>query len=202
MAIIRLKYVNGFRNKKRRDARVRYYVRVPGCKSIPLPGRPGSEEFNTAYALALAAMPKQKKEIGADRTLPGSINALVVAYYKSEEWLRLANDTHKARRPIIERFRIAHGDKRVATLDREAVKRMLAKIEKPSAKNSWLKAIRGLLQAAVPLMRKDNPAEGIAKVRMPKTKGRHSWTDEEIAQYRAYWPLGTQERLVQEFALE
>ena len=37
---------------------------------------------------------------------------------------------------------------------------------------------------------------------MPKTKGHHTWTDEEIAQYRAYWPLGTQQRLVMEFALE
>lgn len=30
----------------------------------------------------------------------------------------------------------------------------------------------------------------------------HTWTDDEIAQYRAYWPLGTQQRLVMEFALE
>jgi integrase len=31
---------------------------------------------------------------------------------------------------------------------------------------------------------------------------RHGWTDEEIEQYRARWPLGTQQRLVMEFALE
>jgi hypothetical protein len=38
--------------------------------------------------------------------------------------------------------------------------------------------------------------------RLSATKGHHNWTDEEIAQYRAYWPLGTQQRLVMEFALE
>ena len=79
---------------------------------------------------------------------------------------------------------------------------MLAAIEGRSTKRRWLKAIRGLLQAAVPTMRRDDPTEGIAGIKMPKTKGHHTWTDEEIAQYRAYWPLGTQQRLVMEFALE
>jgi integrase len=79
---------------------------------------------------------------------------------------------------------------------------MLAAIERPSAKRHWLKAIRALLRAAVPTMRRDDPTEGIAGIKMPKTKGHHTWTDEEIAQYRAYWPLGTQQRLVMEFALE
>ena len=32
--------------------------------------------------------------------------------------------------------------------------------------------------------------------------GHHTWTEEEIAQYRAHWPLGIVERLVFEFALE
>ena len=73
---------------------------------------------------------------------------------------------------------------------------MLAAIERPSAKRHWLKAIRGLT------MRRDDPTEGIAGIKMPKTKGHHTWTDEDIPQYRAYWPLGTQQRLVMEFALE
>ena len=38
-------------------------------------------------------------------------------------------------------------------------------------------------------------------IRLPKTKGHHAWSDDEIAQYRDYWPLGTQQRLVMEFAL-
>jgi integrase len=51
-------------------------------------------------------------------------------------------------------------------------------------------------------MRRDNPVVGIAGVKIPKTRGYHTWEDHEIAQYRAHWPLGTQERLVMEFALE
>ena len=51
-------------------------------------------------------------------------------------------------------------------------------------------------------MRKDDPTEGIANVKLPKSKGHHTWTDDEIEQYRARWPLGTQQRLVMEFASE
>ena len=198
MARIKLKYVNAFANRGRKDERVRYYFRRRGGKAMPLPGLPGSEEFMAAYAAALAGLPH---EIGASRTLPGSINA-VVNYYRSDDWQKLAADTKKNRRRVIERFRAKHGDKRVALLQREHILGMLAAIERPSAKRHWLKAIRGLLRAAVPTMRRDDPTEGIAGIKMPKTKGHHTWTDEEIAQYRAYWPLGTQQRLVMEIALE
>jgi integrase len=200
MARIKLKYVNAFANRGRKDERVRYYFRRRGGKAMPLPGLPGSEEFMAAYAAALAGLPHV--EIGASRTLPGTINALVVNYYRSDDWQKLAADTKKNRRRVIERFRAKHGEKRVALLQREHILGMLAAIERPSAKRHWLKAIRGLLRAAVPTMRRDDPTEGIAGIKVPKTKGHHSWTNEEIAQYRAYWPLGTQQRPVMEFALE
>ena len=204
MARIRLKYVNGFANPDRKNARIRYYFRRPGHKAIPLPGLPGSEAFMAAYGAALAGIPDRAAgEIGASRTLPGTVSALIVSYYKSDAWQHgLAEDTKKTRRRIIERFRAQHGEKRVALLRREHIERMLATIGKPSAKRHWLKAIRGLLRSAVPTMRKDDPTEGIPTVKLPKSKGHHTWTDDEIEQYRAYWPVGTQQRLVMEFALE
>jgi hypothetical protein len=85
MARIKLKFVNGFANPDRKNTRTRYYFRRRGCKAIPLPGLPGSQEFMAAYAAALAGIPDQAK-IGASRTLPGTINALVVSYFKSDEW--------------------------------------------------------------------------------------------------------------------
>src|SRR5262245_14254167 len=202
MARIRLKYVNGFANQDRKDGRLRFYFRRRGMKAIPLPGLPGSDEFMVAYQAALAGLPDEPKEIGANRTLPGTVNALVVAYYKSTEWANLAVDTRKTRRRYIERFRNQHGDKRVALLRRKDIEFMLAAIDKTTAKRHWLKAIRPLLQSAVPSMRKDDPTEGIKAPALKKTKGHHSWTDDEIAQYRAHWLVGTQQRLVMEFALE
>ena len=50
MAQIRLRFVNSFRNKSRKDGRVRYYFRRGrGGKAIPLPGILGDEQFMSAY---------------------------------------------------------------------------------------------------------------------------------------------------------
>jgi hypothetical protein len=205
MARIKLKYVNAFSNRDRHDGRVRYYFRRRGDKAIPLPGLPGSDEFMAVYAIALGTVSQREtiNEIGADRTLPGTINALAVDYYRSDEWLnQLSSDTRKTRRPIIERFRLKHANWRVALLREHHVVNMLAQIEKRSAKRQWLKAIRGLLRFAVPTMLKVDPTRGIANIKMPKSKGHQPWSDAEITQYRTHWPLGTQQRLVLEFALE
>ena len=191
------KFVHGYID---RHGKSRFYFRRAGFKKIPLSGLPWSPEFMAAYETALAST--QRIEIGASRTNPGTINALVVTYYKSDGWHALAADTQKTRLRIIEKFRAQHGDKRVALLRREHILKMLGAIGKPSAKRHWLKAIRGLLRSAVPGMRRDDPTEGIANIKLPKSKGHHTWTDDEIDQYRAHWPLGTQQRLVMEFALE
>jgi integrase len=191
------KFVHGYID---RHGKSRFYFRRAGFKKIPLSGLPWSPEFMAAYETALAST--QRIEIGASRTNPGTINALVVTYYKSDGWHALAADTQKTRLRIIEKFRAQHGDKRVALLRREHILKMLGAIGKPSAKRHWLKAIRGLLRSAVPGMRRDDPTEGIANIKLLKSKGHHTWTDDEIDQYRAHWPLGTQQRLVMEFALE
>jgi integrase len=202
MARIRLKYVNRFANKDRADKRQRYYFRKRGHKAIPLPGLPGSEEFMDAYKTALAALPDAKIEIGEKKTAPGTIDALCVSYYKSADWTALADDTRDARRRIIEKFRLKHGGKRVRLLAEPHLAKMMNDIASLSSRRSWLKAIKHLLQHAVPIMRKDNPAEKIAQVKLPKTKGHWTWTDDQIATYRKHWKLGTKQRLVFEFALE
>jgi integrase len=196
----RLRYVNSFID---RHGHARHYFRPTGAKAIPLPGPFGSEKFMVAYRTALmGSSAAGKPEIGASRTLPGTINALVVSYYRSHAWRDLEEETRKTRRRTIERFRERHGDKRVAMLRREHVVKMLDEIEERSARRSWFKAIRPVLQHAVPTMLREDPTLGIATPKLPKTKGHHSWTDAEIAQYRAYWRYGTQQRLVFEFALE
>jgi integrase len=196
----RLRYVNSFID---RYGHVRHYFRRSGAKAIPLPGLIGSEEFMVAYRTALmGSSAAGKPEIGASRTLPGTINALVVSYYRSDAWRGLEPETRKTRSRTIERFRERHGDKRVAMLRREHVVKMLDEIEGRSARRSWFKAIRPLLQHAVPTMLRDDPTLGIPTPKLPKSKGHHSWTDAEIARYRAHWPCGTQQRLVFEFALE
>ena len=50
----------------------------------------------------------------------------------------------------------------------------------------------------------DGERRSMAAIAMPKAKikGHHSWTEAEVEQYRAYWPRGTEPRLVLEFAYE
>jgi integrase len=192
-------YVHGFID---RHGRGRFYFRRRGFKQVPLPGLPWSPEFMAKHEEAMSSHTAARKEIAAGRTKPGTIDALVVVYYASNAWRVLSPDTQKTRKRIIEKFRAQHGTKRVALLQREHIEKMLAAIEKPTAKRHWLKAIRGLMRAAIPSMRKDDPTAGIASIKLPKSKGHHTWTDDEIAQYRAHWPLGAQQRLVMEFALE
>jgi hypothetical protein len=67
MARIRLKHVNAIRNRRcKNPTELRYYFRRGG-KNFRLPGQPGSDEFQAAYAAALAAT-SNTSEIGADRT--------------------------------------------------------------------------------------------------------------------------------------
>jgi hypothetical protein len=182
LAQFRFRFVNSFRNRDRRNGALRYYFRRPGFRTVRLLGVPGSEEFRIAYEMALAGTSEAAKpEIGARRTLPGTIDALVVSYYKSDAWLNhLEEETRKTRRRIIEKFRERHRSKPVALMRREHVQKMLADLDKASAQRHWLKAVRPLLRHAVPTMLAEDPTIGLAAPKLPKSKGYHSWTDGEV----------------------
>src|SRR5512139_1011284 len=119
-----LMFVHEFRD---RHGKTRRYFRRPGFKRVVLPGLPGSDEFMEAYQRALDPKTAPRIEIGADRTAAGTVADLVARYYRSAEFLGLKAGTQSTYRSIIESFREAHGDKRVAKLKCEHVKDMLAK---------------------------------------------------------------------------
>src|SRR5262245_44765035 len=116
-------YVQAFLD---RHGNARHYFRRPGFKRVSLPGLPWSPEFMAKHDEEMKAV--SAIEIGASRTNPGTVNALVVVHYKSDAWNRLAADTQKTRRRIIEKFRTDHGDKRVALLHRDHIIKMLVDI--------------------------------------------------------------------------
>ena len=89
----------------------------------------------------------------------------------------------------------------MALLRRDHFEKMLSEITSPTMRYHWLQAIRGLMKSGIPSMLKEDPTAGLV-AKLAKTEGHWTWTDAEIAQYRAYWPLGTPARLVLEFALE
>ena len=193
MTRIKLDYVHEYCD---RHGKLRRYFRRPGLRRVVLPGAPGSTEFMAAYEQALSG--SQPKEIGANRTKPGTLNAAIVGYYTCLAFRELAPGTQVMRRRILERFRERHGDHRIATLPPEFIKRTLDRM-KPGQARNWLKALRGLLDFAVADgFRADNPARGFKLAKM-KTKHHRPWTPEELEQYERTHPIGSKARLA--FAL-
>jgi integrase len=159
---------------------------------------PWSEAFMRAYAAALEGGEASARN--DSRIVPGSISELIESYYKLVFPL-LKNSTQAMRRGILERFRAEHGNRRVAHLEREHLVAIInEKSKTPHAANNLRKIVRHLLEHAVEIrMIAHNPALRIKRFKVGG--GFHTWTDEEIATYRAHWPLGTQQRLAMELAL-
>jgi integrase len=186
---IRLEYIKEYRD---RHGKLRRYFRRRGQRDIALSGKPGSTEFQEAYNAARASM--RVREIGANRSAPGSVGGTIGAYYTHNGFLGLALGTQRARRAILERFRAEHGDKPLRKLTRGHVTKILSGI-KPFAARNWLMTLRGLMQFAVEVgIRGDDPTAGIDPVRA-KQGAIHTWTEDEIAQFEAYHPIGSRPRL-------
>lgn len=178
-----------------RHGTARFYFRKAGSKQVALPGLPWSPQFMAAYEAALDGQ-GPRIEIGACRTKPGTINALVVSYFNSMAFQALAPETRRTRRNILERFRAEHGDKRSARLKREHVNVMFAKkVATRFAARNWLKRVRALMQFAVAecLLAAD-PTAGIKNL-SGKTDGFRTWTEDDIAAFEVQHPIGTRERL-------
>jgi integrase len=185
------KYVQGFID---RHGKPRWYFRRPGFKRVPLPGLPWSPEFMAAYETALAETPRM--EIGASRTVAGTVNAVVIGYFGSAAFHNLAPASQRQYRGIIERLRRKHGDKRIALLERRHVKEMLdAKAATPVAARDLLCCLRLLIRYAVDIgLRADDPTLGL-RVAMPKSGGFRTWSEDDIAAFEAYYPIGSKPRL-------
>ena len=213
MTRITLHYVNSFRD---RHGRLRHYFRRTGCKSVALPGLPGSAEFLAAYQAAVASESPQVQP-GAARTLPGTIDALVADYLdcspgSTSPFKTLAAETKRTRRNILENFREAYGDKRiyrteskgrrVMLLSREHVQRIVnEKADKPFAQRNLLNTLRALFRWAVAEGRVPNdPTLGVARQRI-KSTGYPTWSESDIEQYRRRHPRGTMARLAIELLL-
>ena len=197
MALLRLKYVNEF--KDRHGAVRRYFRRGKQC--VPLMGLPGSDEFMESYKAALAGLPPIK-QIGASRTLSGSIGAAVASYYQSAEFAALAKTTKATYRGLLEQIRGNDGDKPLAGLQRRHVRAIMAsKGDKTTAANNMLRAVRLLVKYAISMeMIQADPTHGIRAIKK-KSGGFHSWTENEIRAYEKKHAVGTRARLALDLLL-
>jgi integrase len=205
-----LAYVKTYRD---RHGKLRRYFRRPGFKSVRLPGLPGSAEFMEVYQAALEGT-EAPTQVGASRTVAGSVSALVAAYLdcsasSTSPFKSCAPETQRTRRNTLENFREAHGDlplyrtvgsKRVLLLTREHMQRIVnKKAGTPFAQRNFLNTLRSMFQWAVKEGRiPDDPTLGVTRERA-KTAGYKTWSEDHIARFEAAYSIGTKGRLA--FAL-
>ena len=190
-AQVKLRYINEYRD---RHGNPRRYFRRPGFKRVPIPGVPGSPEFMEAYQAALAGR-TQAPPIGANRNALGSVASAVSLYLASAAFAALAPDTRRGRRNELERFRVAHGEKRLALMERCHVERHIG-VKSPVSARNCLKALSPWLQWCVGegLVPSD-PTSGIKRPRSSNKEGYKTWREEDVERYRARHPIGSKARL-------
>jgi integrase len=197
MARFRLPYVDSFVD---RLGIRRYYFRRRYGPRIALPGRPGTPVFMHAYNSALGEDPKSPRT----EAPVGTFDALAIAYFGSTKFAKLESSTRTTYRRVIENLIATEGlgHRLVKQMRREHVEFIIARrAATPGAANDVLKKLKILIGHAVDLgWRRDNPALGVSMFK--EGEGHHTWSDDEIAQYQARWPIGSKERTAFQLLLD
>jgi integrase len=198
-------------NTDRENGKRRVRFRKDGLSTY-LTGTPWSEDFMRAYAAALDGVKAQTTNIGASRTIAGTVDALIAGYLdpaSTSPFKTGAKETQRTRRNILENFRKEYGmlplyrisgDKRVMLLTREHVQRIVnKKADTPFAQRNFLNTVRAMFQWAMKEGRiPDDPTLGVSREKV-KTTGYRTWSEAEIERFEAKHPIGTKARLA--FAL-
>jgi len=199
-------------NLDRKDGKRRVRFRKNGFSTY-LTGAPWSDAFMRQYAAALEGVKAQVSNVGSERTVAGTVNALIVAYLdprSSSPFKTGAAETQRTRRNILENFREAHGDKplfrtdnsgrRTMLLTREHVQRIVnEKAATPFAQRNFLNTLRAMFKWAMKEGRiPDDPTLGVTRQKV-KTTGYRTWSEDHIARLEAKHPIGTKARVA--FAL-
>lgn len=181
-------------HEKTRHGRLVWYFKRGG-KRLRLPEPYGGDEFNAAYDKALtgsAAAAEQPK------AKTGTLKWLFDQYKKSGEFAKLAPSTKRARDNILKQIlaEAKNGEGPFGAITKAHIKKGMDKrAATPEAANSFMKTMSGVFKWAVEAdLVPVNPALGVSKINS-KSDGFHTWTVEQVEQYRAHHKLGTRGRL-------
>lgn len=171
----------------------RRYFRRKGFKGGPLPGPIGSSEFLEAYQAFMAGKPAP---LARPPSGPGTFGRLISAYYGWTEFTNLKAPSKKLYRYALEPLREKHGHRALSTMNRENLVSVIEKIGEraPGMANLTRAVLQKMLKCA--LERNEIRENPLAKKVTPYKIGtHHTWTDAELEQFEAKWPLGTRQRL-------
>src|SRR5262245_17868406 len=176
------------------------YLRRKGQPLIRLPGLLASPEFYAGYYAALRGE-TPAPVVAAARQSHSTLAAALNRYIAEALPKRVNGSTLDRQTATLRKFAALEGvgTLPINQLDRKFVERNIAEAGTVGIANTWLVTVRPFFQWAVTqeLLAAD-PTAGIV-LKLPKSSGHATWTEAQIAQFEARWPLGTRERLL--FAL-
>lgn len=173
-------------SSKGKGGKLRWYVRRKGLPLVPMPDLPHDDpRFLAAYAAAWAvAAPEKPKDATA-----GTLGAHIKAVLSSPRY-RAASASYKA---ALSRHAMAILDEcgsfPLAGL-RDA--HIAADVDACDVPDMRLKTWRFICKTLRP-----DPSRSV-RAEKPKTEGYEPWTPEDIAKFRARWPIGTAPRAAME----
>jgi integrase len=198
----------GITTYKDRHGKTRYRFRRKGLATQDIPGQPGTDEFEAACLRAAAGITRRARmPTAGTRTLRA---AWIEIIDHTAEWKQLKASSKAQQIGVAERFLKSRINSKepatfatvpIASLRRGDVKKIIARYsDRPHAGEAVLRLLRKLCLVALDLEWIENDPTFRVKFR-PKLKGHRAWTDEEMAQYEARWPVGTRNRLGYALAL-
>lgn len=179
---------------------VRYYYRH-AKPAIPMPDAPkDSPTFLKAYAAAVEGQPVKVR--GTTRHRTGTIGAGIAAFIASDSFLTRAASTRERWRSFAAEFSDFFAAAQLVDLEPRHIRQYLAKFG-PHPANNRLKLWRALGRWWVDSGLLDiDPARDVRPRETPASDGHAPWTDKDVADFRAYWPVGSQQRLALELLIQ
>lgn len=209
-------YVSRFKD---RHGKERLRFRRKGYPSKYFTAPLGTEAFREEYRRfnSPEAIAEGIEEAHAARTVPGSIGDLLRRYFAVPERLGPTETTQTKVRRILERFAEGREDRPVKGVSFEHIDAIIAKVRNKSVDargrtiggNEAARKLRKELRRLFAFARKldwiaTNPVDDSEPVKVApgdRSPGFYTWTEEDIAAYRAHWSLGTKQRLAMELML-
>lgn len=193
-----------------RHGKLRARFRKAGMKPVYMKHLPDQPGFEAEYK-ALSA----SKAVIDRKHIPGSVHDLVSRYYRAADFIaKGGEDDRKRRRGLIESFRADFGNDLVSDFNFEHIEAILI-ARSAKRMNDKGRMVGG--QVAATNLRKQihrlfayakklkwiasNPVDDADRVGKLRLEGYHTWTEDEIAQYKRRHPLGTKARLALEIIL-
>jgi integrase len=180
--------------EKSRHGRYVWYFKRNG-RRVRLPDIYGTPEFDAAYEKALTG---SAHVVEKPKAKSGSLKWLVDQYKRSAAFAALAPATRRARDNILKQVLAdpRNADAPFAQITRARIKKGMDKrAATPNAANNFLKTMRHLFKWAQEAEHVEvDPCIGVSKTSV-KTDGFHTWTVQQVEQYRSHHATGTKARL-------